>query len=576
MPALPHADPQRCGRAPTCPRTTYGGRPAAEPLERQPRIIGSPCASTSSPAPPSRSGSTSCGRSPRGSNTSGWPGSAGAPPGSPADGRSSRTATSGPSATTPVASAVGAVETTSAARPPPPAVAALDAGARRHAAVRRPGRPLRLQPQRRPARLQGRSARRTGPQGRIHGRADTEVGARWLEDAWRPTSPPRHLLGALHDRFGGQAEPRRPIAATARPHHYAGNGENPVFSFRLGRIGVVSTGHLLARPVAVPASSPRARPIAGWSAARTHGRPSDRRRRLTRRVAGRPGARRSRARQRVGSRRRQARATPRPDDRGPARRCRVRRLAASGRSDGAASRPGAVRISLYWLGLSSIFAGLSLIMASRLEFTGLVDKAEAGHGPCSWSRSAARVIAVIVQPTIGSISRLHDLALGPPQAVHLHRLASSTSSSSSGSPPATRSSRSPRSSPCSSSARTSPRARSRATSRTSCPRPQVGTASALVGLMQVLGVVSGYTIGALAAAAHNTRSASWRSASSRSSTMLSRRHPRPRGPGAEVARAVARGARSPREAWGTDILRERSFLWLVASRLRDPDGRVRR
>ncbi len=26
------------------------------------------------------------------------------------------------------------------------------------------------------------------------------------------------------------------------PFHYAGNGENPVFSFRLGAIGIVSTG----------------------------------------------------------------------------------------------------------------------------------------------------------------------------------------------------------------------------------------------------------------------------------------------------------------------------------------------
>ena len=28
----------------------------------------------------------------------------------------------------------------------------------------------------------------------------------------------------------------------ATPYHYAGNGENPVFSFRLGAIGLVSTG----------------------------------------------------------------------------------------------------------------------------------------------------------------------------------------------------------------------------------------------------------------------------------------------------------------------------------------------
>ena len=78
-------------------------------------------------------------------------------------------------------------------------------------------------------------------QGRIHGRADTEVGARWLEDAWQPGGSVGQLLGALHDRFGGQAN----LAVLRRdgaPYHYAGNGENPVFSFRLGPIGVVSTG----------------------------------------------------------------------------------------------------------------------------------------------------------------------------------------------------------------------------------------------------------------------------------------------------------------------------------------------
>lgn len=78
-------------------------------------------------------------------------------------------------------------------------------------------------------------------QGRIHGRADTEVGARWLEDAWRPDEPAAHLLAALHDRFGGQAN-LAVLAADGTPHHYAGNGDNPVFSFRLGRIGLASTG----------------------------------------------------------------------------------------------------------------------------------------------------------------------------------------------------------------------------------------------------------------------------------------------------------------------------------------------
>ena len=86
------------------------------------------------------------------------------------------------------------------------------------------------------------SLRRTyHEQGRIHGRADTEVGERWLEDAWRPGEPARHLLGALHDRFGGPANLAL-IVADGSVHHYAGNDENPVFAFTLGRIGIVSTG----------------------------------------------------------------------------------------------------------------------------------------------------------------------------------------------------------------------------------------------------------------------------------------------------------------------------------------------
>jgi glutamine phosphoribosylpyrophosphate amidotransferase len=77
--------------------------------------------------------------------------------------------------------------------------------------------------------------------GRIHGRADTEVGARWLEDAWRADVPVPQLLAALHDRFGGQAN-LAVLTADGTPHHYAGNSENPVFTFRLGRLGLASTG----------------------------------------------------------------------------------------------------------------------------------------------------------------------------------------------------------------------------------------------------------------------------------------------------------------------------------------------
>lgn len=77
--------------------------------------------------------------------------------------------------------------------------------------------------------------------GRIHGRADTEVAARWLEDAWRADCPVPQLLTDIHRRFGGQAN-LAVLTADGSPSHYAGNTENPVFAFRLGRIGIVSTG----------------------------------------------------------------------------------------------------------------------------------------------------------------------------------------------------------------------------------------------------------------------------------------------------------------------------------------------
>ncbi len=93
-------------------------------------------------------------------------------------------------------------------------------------------------------------------QGRIHGRADTEVGARWLEDAWRDGEPPAHLLAALHDRFGGQAN-LAVLTADGTPHHYAGNDENPVFSFRLGPHRGRLDRDLLARPVDLPVRGAR-------------------------------------------------------------------------------------------------------------------------------------------------------------------------------------------------------------------------------------------------------------------------------------------------------------------------------
>lgn len=77
--------------------------------------------------------------------------------------------------------------------------------------------------------------------GRIHGRADTEVGARWLEDAWDGAAGPGPVLSTLHETFGGQANLSL-LTADGGVSSYAGNTENPVFTFRLGRIGLASTG----------------------------------------------------------------------------------------------------------------------------------------------------------------------------------------------------------------------------------------------------------------------------------------------------------------------------------------------
>ena len=77
--------------------------------------------------------------------------------------------------------------------------------------------------------------------GRLHGKADTEVGARWLEDEWARAGSVPGVLGKLHDTFGGHAN-LAVLTSAGEAHHYAGNDENPVFSFDLGSIRVVSTG----------------------------------------------------------------------------------------------------------------------------------------------------------------------------------------------------------------------------------------------------------------------------------------------------------------------------------------------
>ncbi|MEO5705294.1 MAG: hypothetical protein ABIZ52_07110 [Candidatus Limnocylindrales bacterium] len=77
--------------------------------------------------------------------------------------------------------------------------------------------------------------------GRLLGKADTEVGARWLEDEWAAADSVPGVLTKLHDTFGGHAN-LAILTSTGAAHHYAGNDENPVFTFHLGEIRLACTG----------------------------------------------------------------------------------------------------------------------------------------------------------------------------------------------------------------------------------------------------------------------------------------------------------------------------------------------
>ena len=237
----------------------------------------------------------------------------------------------------------------------------------------------------------------------------------------------------------------------------------------------------------------------------------------------------------------------------------------SGRPTGLLPKRELFRLSLYWLGLSSIFAGLGAILQGRLIFDGLVPDATVAGRTLFLLTIAGAFIAIVVQPTIGSISdytitrwgrRKPYILIGSLlDVVFLIGIAMSNGliaiaafvallqfSSNFAQGPF------------------------QGYVPDLIPAQQVGLASAMVGMMQILGVVSGFAIGGIAVATSQFGPGLIALGILELVTMLSVVI-RVREGGVVKQRAGRSWFAIAAEAWGTDILHERSFLWLVSSRL---------
>jgi MFS family permease len=223
-----------------------------------------------------------------------------------------------------------------------------------------------------------------------------------------------------------------------------------------------------------------------------------------------------------------------------------------------------VRISMFWLGLTSIDAVVGAAVQSRIKFDHLVTAGTEGSS-LAVVGALQFFFSVAIQPTVGSISDYASTRWGRRKpfivagalfdALFLIGIASANSL-------------------LAIAAFATLLALSTNVARGPfqgyvpdlVPDKQVGLASAMVGLMQVLGNVLGFGLAAIANTQGNVGLAILAIASVELVTMLSVVLRVPNGPPAKP-----RGGRSWRsiaaETWGTDILREKSYLWLLASRL---------
>jgi len=222
------------------------------------------------------------------------------------------------------------------------------------------------------------------------------------------------------------------------------------------------------------------------------------------------------------------------------------------------------RISLYWLGLTAIDGAVGLFIQNRLNFGGFADPLEIGRIAFVISIPVA-VLSIIIQPTVGAISdytvsrwgrrkpyivfgSLLDLVFlaGIATANNVVVLAAFAALLA----VSTNIARGP----------------FQGYVPDLIAEKQVGMASALVGLMQILGNVTGFLLVTVAVAAGRMELAIAAVAIVELLTMV-----------AVVVRVSPGLAPRDREgrswvqiagsAWATDILNERSYVWLVASRL---------
>jgi MFS family permease len=223
-----------------------------------------------------------------------------------------------------------------------------------------------------------------------------------------------------------------------------------------------------------------------------------------------------------------------------------------------------IRISAFWLGLTSIDAVVNAAVQTRLKFDHLVEPGTEGRS-LALVAAASFFFAIAVQPTVGAISDYATTRWGRRKpfivggalfdALFLIGIASANSLLAIAAfvtllSLSTNIARGP----------------FQGYVPDLVPEEQVGLASSMVGLMQVLGNVLGFGLAALANSQGSVGIAILAIATIEVVTMISVVVGVPNGPPAKP-----RNGRSwlsiAKETWGTDILRERSYVWLLASRL---------